>query len=76
WEALPPMLEARYDHCSLFHQNALYIIGGKQNENIYLSSFHCMQSESGQWRRLRPYPHAITYPYAVAASNRIFAFGG
>ncbi|ELU13304.1 hypothetical protein CAPTEDRAFT_193078 [Capitella teleta] len=74
WQALAPMLEARYEHCSLFHQNALYIIGGKRDKRTYLSSFHCMQS--GQWRRLRQYPHAIAYPYAAVALNQIFAFGG
>ncbi|ELT90782.1 hypothetical protein CAPTEDRAFT_201046, partial [Capitella teleta] len=44
WQALAPMLEARYEHCSLFRQNALYIIGGKRDQKTYLSSFHCMQS--------------------------------
>ncbi|ELU09991.1 hypothetical protein CAPTEDRAFT_103627 [Capitella teleta] len=76
WTALPPMPTARILHSSVHHNHHLYIVGGSDNEDVYLDSVETLDMRSGQWSRLPPMPRPLREPQVVFVSNHLFVLGG
>ena len=50
--ALPSMLEKRYDCCAVITGNTIVVMGGVNDEYVYLSSVECFTMGSSTWEYL------------------------
>jgi hypothetical protein len=75
---LANLLEARYSHSSIYLRGHVYVIGGKKNRHVYLSSCKRFSFESSQWESIAPLPIAVSYLSLLEQefSGSLFAFGG
>ena len=76
WEAMTPLITARYNHRSASHGDSVYVVGGNGVGNIVLASVECLNVKRKQLLSLPDIPQAVSYPAVVTYRNKIFVFGG
>ena len=76
WEAMPPLITARYYHRSVSLGDCVYVFGEEGNGDKVLSSVECLDVKRRQWSALPDMPQAACAHTAVTCGNRVFVFGG
>ena len=73
WKNLPPMTYPRYHHRAVFHDNAVYVIGGLDSNHTKLSAVE-KYHHSGKWIGVSPMETGIFRPVVVSFDGAIFVF--
>ena len=76
WEAMPPLITARYYHRSVSLDDCVYVVGGMDVNNTMLASVECLNANRNQWLSLPEMTQAVYLPAVVTYNNKIFVFGG
>ena len=76
WEAMPPLITARYRHRSVSLGNCVYVVGGWGAGDKTLSSVECLNLTQRKWSSLPKMAQAVYYPMIATYCNKIFVFGG
>ncbi len=75
WEARAQMPSARSSMAVAFYENAIYVIGG-ENEQGVLSDVFLYQPETDIWQSSTPKPTAVADVQAAVIGGKIFVPGG
>jgi len=77
WETLADMPTARFGHCAVVYQDKIWIIGGKNEHNITLSSIDCFNLQTEQWEsHIADLLHPRFNAAAAVYQDTIFVIGG
>ncbi|KAI0211030.1 hypothetical protein LSAT2_004176, partial [Lamellibrachia satsuma] len=76
WETMPPLITARFYHCSISLDDSVYMVGGEVAGERVLASVECLNVKRKQWLSRPELPQAVTVPAVVTYNNKIFVFGG
>ena len=76
WEAMPPLITARYRHHSVSLGNCVYVVGGWGADDKTLSSVECLDLTRRKWSSMPNMAQALYYPMTATYCNKIFVFGG
>jgi hypothetical protein len=75
FRSLPPMSIARSSHSAVYHDGALYVAGGKNNDG-YLTSVEKFDFKQRKWTSLPNLPYALRQPYFAVVGDRLYLLGG
>ena len=75
WEAMPPLMYARYFHRSVSLGDCVYVVGGKVDDKVF-ASVESLDLNRRQWSCLSDMSLPVRSPMVVTYSNKIFVFGG
>ena len=77
WEALPPLITARYYHRSVSVGGCVYVVGGQGvGDNHVLASVECFIVKRRQRSAMPDLPRPVTAAMVIAFGNKVFVFGG
>ena len=88
WEAMPPLITARFYHRSVSMGNSVYVVGGRGDgddnvvggrgvgDNNVLASVECLSLKRRQWTAMPDLPQAVYAATVVTYGNSVFVFGG
>ena len=76
WEAMPPLVSARYFHGSVSLGDCVYVVAGMCADHTMLASVECLNLKRRHWSSLPDIPNAVSDPMVVTYSNKIVVFGG
>ena len=77
WEAMAPLITARYYHSSVTMGDCVHVIGGRgADKTTVLASVECFSISRRQWSRMPDLQQAVRVPVVVTYGNKIFVFGG
>ena len=73
WRNLPPLICPRYHHKALFHDNAVYVIGGLDSNHRKLAAVE-KYDHTEQWTEVSPMETRIFRPVVASFDGAIFLF--
>jgi len=77
WETLPDMPQERFGHCSVVYKDKVWIIGGKNQFGISISTVDCYDLKQGKWQPAESeLLHARYNAAAVVYDDKIYVIGG
>ena len=75
WEAMPPLITARYRHRSVSLGDSVYVVGGEGVGDKVLASVECFNVKRRQWSAMPDLPRAVYGAMVAVYGNNVFVFG-
>lgn len=77
WTGIPPMNTRRWGHCSVAHNNKLFVFGGRNGAPMMnlLSSVEVFDTDKNQWSAAADMPQALYSMACVAIGGKIYVCG-
>ncbi|XP_071964413.1 kelch-like protein 24 [Antedon mediterranea] len=75
WDTAPPLVLARYQHCSAVVAGKMYVVGGF-DKNSKLNSVEYFSVETNKWQLCPPMKEAVAFPAVCGYKRRLFVIGG
>ena len=72
WKKLPPMPRPRSHHTSIFHNNAVYVIAGRNH--AYHTLYEVDKFENGEWTEVNPLRINLRTACVASLNQNIFVF--
>jgi hypothetical protein len=72
----PPMLFPRSDHAAVYHDQHLYILGGRNDVFLVFSECERYVCAENRWEALPPLPQACCTMSGVVVESSLYALGG
>ncbi len=77
WETLPDMPRERFGHCSVIYKDKVWLIGGKNQSGISITTVDCYDLKQGRWQpAVSELSHARYNAAAVVYEDKIYVIGG
>ncbi|ELU02342.1 hypothetical protein CAPTEDRAFT_195229 [Capitella teleta] len=75
WTSLPPLIKERSHHASIYHNNAVYVVGGR-DAHVTLDSIEKFDMDTKKWVVYPPMPFPLHLPQLVIIKNKLYILGG